>query len=37
MIDQTLQDAGHQLLVGGRFVAQFEGHLNHFVEPDVSY
>ena len=37
MTDQTMQNAGHQPLVGGRCVAQSEGHLDHFVEADVRY
>ena len=37
MTDNTLQDAGHQPLVGGRCVAQFKKHLDHFVEPDMHY
>ena len=37
MTDKTLQNAGHQPLVGGRCVAQSELHLDHFVEPDMRY
>ena len=36
MTEKTLKDV-KQPLIGGRCIAQFEGHFNHFVEPDICY